>query len=86
MPHSNPASAGARPLTADDPALTVGETLIDGVAQKGRFGGEEVWTLNYAYSAFGLWYSEELLERHGWSPPVTFFVAPQRGYRPSGPA
>ncbi len=80
LPTAALAASGAltdlRPLlaapSADDPALTVGETLIDGVAQKGRFGGEEVWALNYAYSAFGLWYSEDLLERHGWSLPRTW--------------
>ncbi|MEV7342765.1 N-acetylglucosamine/diacetylchitobiose ABC transporter substrate-binding protein [Streptomyces sp. NPDC093544] len=65
-----------RPLLAapsyDDPAKTVGETLIPGVAAKGRFGGEEMWALNYAYTAFGIWYSQQLLDKYGWSYPRTW--------------
>ncbi|MFD7061713.1 N-acetylglucosamine/diacetylchitobiose ABC transporter substrate-binding protein [Streptomyces sp. NPDC059906] len=56
----------------DDPHRTVGETLIPGVAAKGRFGGDEVWALNYAYTAFGVWYSQRLLDKHGWTYPKTW--------------
>ncbi|WP_394430915.1 N-acetylglucosamine/diacetylchitobiose ABC transporter substrate-binding protein [Streptomyces sp. SGAir0957] len=56
----------------DDPATTVGETLIPGVAEKGRFGGAEIWSLNYAYTVFGVWYSNSLLRKHGWEYPRTW--------------
>ncbi|MFF3750917.1 N-acetylglucosamine/diacetylchitobiose ABC transporter substrate-binding protein [Streptomyces sp. NPDC002018] len=56
----------------DDPSKTVGETLIHGVAEKGRYGGDEVWALNYAYTAFGVWYSKSTLEKHGWEYPQTW--------------
>ncbi|WP_158574074.1 N-acetylglucosamine/diacetylchitobiose ABC transporter substrate-binding protein [Streptomyces triticagri] len=65
-----------RPLleapSCDDPERSVGETLISGVAAKGRFGGDEVWALNYAFTAFGIWYSQQLLDEHGWSYPRTW--------------
>ncbi|WEH34419.1 N-acetylglucosamine/diacetylchitobiose ABC transporter substrate-binding protein [Streptomyces sp. AM 4-1-1] len=58
--------------SCDDPAVTVSETLIPGVAEKGRFGGPEIWTLNYAYTVFGVWYSKSLLRKHGWEYPKTW--------------
>ncbi|MFL4907173.1 N-acetylglucosamine/diacetylchitobiose ABC transporter substrate-binding protein [Streptomyces sp. MMS24-I2-30] len=56
----------------DIPGKTVAETLIPGVVSKGQYGGEEVWALNYAYTAFGVWYSKSLLEKYGWTYPRTW--------------
>lgn len=56
----------------DIPGKTVGETLIPGVVAKGQYGGDEVWALNYAYTAFGVWYSQSLLDKHGWEYPKTW--------------
>ncbi|MFD7906710.1 MULTISPECIES: N-acetylglucosamine/diacetylchitobiose ABC transporter substrate-binding protein [unclassified Kitasatospora] len=65
-----------RPLLAapayDDPGRTVADTLIPAAIAKGRFGGEEVWALNHAYTVFGLWYSESTLAKHGWEYPRTW--------------
>ncbi|MEV8456184.1 N-acetylglucosamine/diacetylchitobiose ABC transporter substrate-binding protein [Streptomyces sp. NPDC052095] len=58
--------------SCDDPAVPVREILIPGVAEKGRFGGEEVWALNYAYTVFGVWYSKSLMDKHGWEYPRTW--------------
>ncbi|MEU8566788.1 N-acetylglucosamine/diacetylchitobiose ABC transporter substrate-binding protein [Streptomyces pathocidini] len=56
----------------DDPGTPVADTLIPAVIGKGRFGGEEVWALNYAFTAFGIWYSGSTLARHGWEYPRTW--------------
>jgi N-acetylglucosamine transport system substrate-binding protein len=56
----------------DDPGKSVADTLIPGVVEKGKYGGKEVWALNYAYTAFGVWYSKSTLEKHGWQYPKTW--------------
>lgn len=56
----------------EDPARSVADTLIPAAIAKGRFGGPEVWALNYAYTVFGLWYSSSLLAEYGWTYPRTW--------------
>ena len=56
----------------EDTGWSVADTLIPAAIAKGRFGGSEVWALNYAYTVFGLWYSSSLLAEHGWEYPRTW--------------
>ncbi|WP_162616523.1 N-acetylglucosamine/diacetylchitobiose ABC transporter substrate-binding protein [Xylanimonas allomyrinae] len=55
----------------DDPAVTVGETLVDGVVQAGTHDGT-LLELRYVNTAYGLWYSRSLFDRHGWTVPTTW--------------
>lgn len=56
----------------DTPGKTVRETLIPGTAETGMYGGEEVYALNIAYTVYGVWYSEALLEQLGVEYPETW--------------
>ncbi|GAB2455887.1 N-acetylglucosamine/diacetylchitobiose ABC transporter substrate-binding protein [Xylanimonas ulmi] len=55
----------------DDPDVTVGQTLADGVASAGSVDGR-VLALRYVTTAYGLWYSQALFDRHGWEAPTTW--------------
>lgn len=56
----------------DDPNKTVRETLRDGTVEMGQYGDEKVYRMNIAYSVFGLWYSQKLLDDNGWDYPKTW--------------
>lgn len=56
----------------DDPSKKVRDTLRPGVEDLGQFGGDEVYVINYAYTVFGFWYSQKLLEDKGWTYPKTW--------------
>lgn len=60
----------------DDPNVTVGETLTDGVVQSGTYEGK-LLELRFVNTAYGLWYSQSLFEEHGWELPTTWndFIA-----------
>jgi N-acetylglucosamine transport system substrate-binding protein len=58
--------------SVDAPATPVRQSLLPGTADRGRFGGREVYALNCAYTVFGLYYSRSLLARHGWEYPATW--------------
>lgn len=47
----------------DDPDTTVRETLLPGTVEMGQYGSDAVYRLNYAYTIYGQWYSETMLER-----------------------
>lgn len=57
----------------DDPDTAVRDTLRPGVVEAGVVGGgDEVWGLAYAYSGYGLWYSQRLFDEHGWLQPQSW--------------
>ncbi|MEV4754291.1 N-acetylglucosamine/diacetylchitobiose ABC transporter substrate-binding protein [Micromonospora sp. NPDC049559] len=55
----------------DDPARRVRDTLLPGVVADGTLDGK-VYTLNFTYTVWGLWYSKPLFDRHGWRYPSTW--------------
>ncbi|MBB1244741.1 carbohydrate ABC transporter, N-acetylglucosamine/diacetylchitobiose-binding protein [Streptomyces durbertensis] len=55
-----------------DPQKKVRDTLIPGTIEKGRFGGSEVYQLNYSFTVYGTWYSKTALERLDVEYPKTW--------------
>ncbi|HWS37767.1 MAG TPA: N-acetylglucosamine/diacetylchitobiose ABC transporter substrate-binding protein [Actinoplanes sp.] len=55
----------------DDPAVKVRDTLLPGIVDVGSYDGRFL-SLNYAYSAYGIWYSRKLFESRGWEYPKTW--------------
>ncbi|MDX8147451.1 N-acetylglucosamine/diacetylchitobiose ABC transporter substrate-binding protein [Lentzea sp. BCCO 10_0061] len=55
----------------DDPNVKVRDTLLPGVVEDGTYDGSFV-RFNYAYTAWGLWYSKPLFEKNGWMWPQTW--------------
>jgi N-acetylglucosamine transport system substrate-binding protein len=55
----------------DDPKVTVRDTLLPGIVDVGSYDGRFL-SLNYAYSAYGIWYSEKLFGARGWEYPKTW--------------
>lgn len=55
----------------DDPDVTVGETLTNGVVESGTYDGK-LYELRFVNTAYGLWYSQSLLEEHGWDVPQSW--------------
>ncbi|KPC82795.1 MULTISPECIES: N-acetylglucosamine/diacetylchitobiose ABC transporter substrate-binding protein [Streptomyces] len=47
----------------DDPAKKVRDTLRPGVLEMGQFEGDPVWVMYYAYTVYGVWYSQTNLEK-----------------------
>ncbi|AWL41324.1 MULTISPECIES: N-acetylglucosamine/diacetylchitobiose ABC transporter substrate-binding protein [Streptomyces] len=47
----------------DDPAKKVRDTLRPGVLEMGQFDGDPVWIMYYAYTVYGVWYSQTALEK-----------------------
>ncbi|HWM38647.1 MAG TPA: N-acetylglucosamine/diacetylchitobiose ABC transporter substrate-binding protein [Streptomyces sp.] len=46
----------------DDPAKKVRDTLRPGVVEMGQFDGDPVWIMYYAYTVYGVWYSQKALD------------------------
>lgn len=46
----------------DDPGKKVRDTLRPGVLEMGQFDGDPVWIMYYAYTVYGVWYSQTALE------------------------
>ncbi|MFF5563980.1 N-acetylglucosamine/diacetylchitobiose ABC transporter substrate-binding protein [Streptomyces sp. NPDC012623] len=46
----------------DDPAKKVRDTLRPGVLEMGRLDGDPVWIMYYAYTVYGVWYSQTALD------------------------
>ncbi|MFG2628500.1 N-acetylglucosamine/diacetylchitobiose ABC transporter substrate-binding protein [Streptomyces sp. NPDC048473] len=46
----------------DDPAKKVRDTLRPGVLEMGQFDGDPVWIMYYAYTVYGVWYSQTALD------------------------
>ncbi|MEV6305633.1 N-acetylglucosamine/diacetylchitobiose ABC transporter substrate-binding protein [Actinoplanes sp. NPDC051861] len=55
----------------DDPARKVRDTLLPGIVDVGSYDGRFL-SLNYAYSAYGIWYSRKLFDSKGWAYPKTW--------------
>jgi N-acetylglucosamine transport system substrate-binding protein len=55
----------------DDPARKVRDTLLPGIVDVGSYDGKFL-ALNYAYSAYGIWYSRKLFDDRGWEYPETW--------------
>ncbi|BCY08534.1 carbohydrate ABC transporter, N-acetylglucosamine/diacetylchitobiose-binding protein [Actinoplanes sp. L3-i22] len=55
----------------DDPNKKVRDTLLPGIVDVGTYDGKFL-TLNYAYSAYGIWYSKKLFDAKGWQYPKTW--------------
>ncbi|MFE4639582.1 extracellular solute-binding protein, partial [Streptomyces sp. NPDC056730] len=49
--------------SVDDPAKKVRDTLRPGVVEMGQFDGDPVWILYYAYTVYGVWYSQTALDK-----------------------
>ncbi|MEO3857074.1 N-acetylglucosamine/diacetylchitobiose ABC transporter substrate-binding protein [Acrocarpospora sp. B8E8] len=59
--------------SVDDPAKKVKDIIVPGTIESG-LGGDPAkpYTLNYVYTAYGLWYDSALFAKEGWTPPKTF--------------
>ncbi|SCK49010.1 N-acetylglucosamine/diacetylchitobiose ABC transporter substrate-binding protein [Streptomyces sp. WMMB 322] len=55
-----------------DPSKKVSETLLPGVMEKGRFGSDKVYQLNYSYTVYGVWYSQTNLDKLDLEYPKTW--------------
>jgi N-acetylglucosamine transport system substrate-binding protein len=55
----------------DIPGKTVRDTLLPGVVDVGSYDGKFL-VLNYAYTAYGIWYSTKLFTDKGWEYPKTW--------------
>ncbi|MDX3850672.1 N-acetylglucosamine/diacetylchitobiose ABC transporter substrate-binding protein [Streptomyces sp. AK02-01A] len=47
----------------DDPGKKVRDTLRPGVLEMGQFDGDPVWIMYYAYTVYGVWYSQTALDK-----------------------
>ncbi|GAA2426521.1 N-acetylglucosamine/diacetylchitobiose ABC transporter substrate-binding protein [Streptomyces glaucus] len=56
----------------DDPDKKVRDTLRPGIVEMGRFDGEKVWVLYYAYTVYGVWYSQKALDALDEQYPQTW--------------
>ncbi|MER5362871.1 N-acetylglucosamine/diacetylchitobiose ABC transporter substrate-binding protein [Streptomyces sp. NPDC002785] len=48
--------------SVDDPSKKVRDTLRPGVLEMGQFDGDPVWIMYYAYTVYGVWYSQTALD------------------------
>ncbi|MGW8885974.1 N-acetylglucosamine/diacetylchitobiose ABC transporter substrate-binding protein [Streptomyces sp. NPDC055749] len=55
----------------DDPSKKVRDTLLPGTAEAGRIG-DGVFSLNYALTVYGIWYSPSLFRKNNWNVPRTW--------------
>jgi N-acetylglucosamine transport system substrate-binding protein len=65
----------------DAPSLegvTIRDTLVGGVEKPGTFGDKFV-ALNYVMTVYAMWYSAQLFEDNGWTPPTTWAEAIELG-------
>ncbi|MEV6315644.1 N-acetylglucosamine/diacetylchitobiose ABC transporter substrate-binding protein [Streptomyces sp. NPDC051776] len=56
----------------DDPKKKVRDTLRPGVVEMGQFDGDPVWIMYYAYTVYGVWYSQTALEKLDAEYPETW--------------
>ncbi|MCF3961211.1 N-acetylglucosamine/diacetylchitobiose ABC transporter substrate-binding protein [Streptomyces fuscigenes] len=49
--------------SVDDPSKKVRDTLRPGVLEMGQFDGSPVWIMYYAYTVYGVWYSQTALDK-----------------------
>ncbi len=55
----------------DDPSVTVRDSLLPGTIESGTFNGTP-YILNYAFTVFGLWFNQTLMDENGWPVPTTW--------------
>ncbi|MEU6391015.1 N-acetylglucosamine/diacetylchitobiose ABC transporter substrate-binding protein [Streptomyces sp. NPDC046939] len=58
--------------SVDDPNKKVRDTLRPGIVEMGQFDGDPVWILYYAYTVYGVWYSQTNLEKLDATYPETW--------------
>ncbi|GHG96445.1 N-acetylglucosamine/diacetylchitobiose ABC transporter substrate-binding protein [Streptomyces rubradiris] len=56
----------------DDPKKKVRDTLRPGIVEMGQFDGDPVWILYYAYTVYGVWYSQKALDSLDAAYPETW--------------
>ncbi|GAA0900790.1 N-acetylglucosamine/diacetylchitobiose ABC transporter substrate-binding protein [Streptomyces thermoalcalitolerans] len=56
----------------DDPGKKVRDTLRPGIVEMGQFDGKPVWILYYAYTVYGVWYSQKALDSLDEKYPETW--------------
>ncbi|MGH3312241.1 MAG: extracellular solute-binding protein, partial [Streptomyces sp.] len=56
----------------DDPDKKVRDTLRPGVVEMGQFDGDPVWIMYYAYTVYGVWYSQKALDKLDAEYPETW--------------
>ena len=55
----------------DDPNKKVRDTLLPGTIEIGQFG-PNMFSMNYAFTVWGLWYSASLFQKNNWTVPKTW--------------
>ncbi|MDI3419258.1 N-acetylglucosamine/diacetylchitobiose ABC transporter substrate-binding protein [Streptomyces luteolus] len=58
--------------SVDDPDKKVRDTLRPGIVEMGQFDGDPVWIMYYAYTVYGVWYSQTALEKLDAEYPETW--------------
>ncbi|MFD9485179.1 N-acetylglucosamine/diacetylchitobiose ABC transporter substrate-binding protein [Streptomyces sp. NPDC059991] len=56
----------------DDPGKKVRDTLRPGIVEMGQFDGDPVWVFYYAYTVYGVWYSQTALDKLDAKYPETW--------------
>ncbi|MEU9186692.1 N-acetylglucosamine/diacetylchitobiose ABC transporter substrate-binding protein [Streptomyces sp. NPDC048484] len=56
----------------DDPAKKVRDTLRPGIVEMGQLDGDPVWIMYYAYTIYGVWYSQKALDSLDATYPETW--------------
>ncbi|WP_431037611.1 N-acetylglucosamine/diacetylchitobiose ABC transporter substrate-binding protein [Streptomyces sp. P6-2-1] len=56
----------------DDPAKKVRDTLRPGIVEMGQYEGEACYVFNYAYTVYGVWYSQTALDKLEVEYPETW--------------
>ncbi|GAB2820447.1 N-acetylglucosamine/diacetylchitobiose ABC transporter substrate-binding protein [Streptomyces daliensis] len=55
-----------------DPSKKVRDTLLPGTIEKGQFGSDKMYQLNYSFTVYGVWYSKTALEKLDLEYPKTW--------------
>ncbi|MFD7645320.1 N-acetylglucosamine/diacetylchitobiose ABC transporter substrate-binding protein [Kitasatospora sp. NPDC059795] len=55
----------------DDPSKKIRDVLLPGTIEQGTIG-DKMYSLNYVYTVYGLWYSAKLFKDKGWTAPKTW--------------
>ncbi|MGX6744483.1 N-acetylglucosamine/diacetylchitobiose ABC transporter substrate-binding protein [Streptomyces xantholiticus] len=56
----------------DDPNKKIRDTLRPGIVEMGQFDGSPVWVFYYAYTIYGVWYSQKALDGLDAAYPETW--------------
>ncbi|WHM35954.1 N-acetylglucosamine/diacetylchitobiose ABC transporter substrate-binding protein [Streptomyces sp. BPTC-684] len=56
----------------DDPSKKVRDTLRPGIVEMGQFDGDPCWIFYYAYTVYGVWYSQTALDKLDAKYPETW--------------